>query len=186
MENLVRSAVALPLLAATLLWPAAGRAAERVTTAAYRESNESFTWELDWDGTASGADEEFTPLRADPTLPELWSPSLRLGAAKGFRALFRARHNGRAHDLDAPQGSLYQAVFRQKQNLTGPDEWTRVLLGEAPHLQTPKDHKDQYDLLARTRTDAQGRKVYRLVFQGTHGPPAKAKKVKKQSKKRAD
>lgn len=154
-------------------------AAGHLSTLAYRETSESFTWEIDWDGAAPAGSTEVVPVRPDPSLPELWTPSLRLvSGPKGFSCTFSARHNCRVHEMDAPKGALLKLTFGRREALQGPPEWGRIDTRSLVHLHTGKDHKDDFDLLARTELDPQGRKLYRLVLQGTHGLQAKAKKLK--------
>ncbi len=173
-----RPANSIAFVTLLFLAPAASSAAH-LSTSSYRESADSFTWELQWDGSA-GLAEELQPQRAGEDEPELWTPSVRLsGGRQGFRCVFRGRHTSRAHELDAPEGPAVHLVFRLRQNLKGPAEWARIGAAEGLHLQTSKDHKDQYEVLAQTRTDAGGDKTYRLVFQASHGPPPRAKKPKK-------
>jgi hypothetical protein len=174
-----RAKLATLSLLLTVLFVPALPAPAQLTTLAYRETSESFTWELDWDGTGSPTEVEYSPVRPDPTLPELWTPVLRLSVgAKTFRCTVRARHNCRVHELDAPKGSALQLLYPIRERLKGPSEWARVEARAVPHLHTGRDHRDEYELLARTETDAQGRKVYRLVLQGVHGLAAKPKKLK--------
>ncbi|MBI5440965.1 MAG: hypothetical protein HY900_07125 [Deltaproteobacteria bacterium] len=158
---------------------AAPPAFSQMTTLSYRETSDSFTWEIDWDGRAPATETQFLPERPDPSLPELWTPSVRLVAGpRGFRCTFRARHNCRVHEMDAPKGRLLHLTLPFKDRLKGPDEWARVETRPVVHLHTGKDHKDEYDLLARTEVDGLGRKVYRLVLQGAHGLATKPKKLK--------
>jgi hypothetical protein len=150
----------------------------RPSHSSYRESAESFTWELAWEAGVPPQG-EFLPERQDPSQPKLWSPSLRLSVGRSeFTFALRAQHSSQLHEVDAPQSSRLRESTRWKREVAWPEDWTRVGTWEILHLHTAKDHRDVYDLLIRGETDTQGKRTRRLLFQGVHGPPARAKKVK--------
>lgn len=169
------------VLALGLTVVAEGPARPELVGTAFREVPDSFTWELAWDGAAAGP-AVLRPERAEGEAgSECWLVSvrtapLRRGAA---RLVVQARHACRVHDLDAPQGPLCRIAFALALTPAGSKDWSRVERRALDHLATPKDHPDTVDVFWRWASDAEGRRSVRLVVQGGHGPPGRAKKTTK-------
>ena len=153
-----------------------------IATVGYRESAESFTWELEWDGAVPSGSQELTPPRADTQAPEHWSALVRIApnpkSRSTVRFAFEARHGCRVHETDAPEGATYRAVFFLDHPLRGSSDWVRLDGKLLPHLATPKDRADAFDVLYRVAAKPEG-KNGRLVFQAAHGPGLRAKKAAK-------
>jgi hypothetical protein len=95
------------------------------------------------------------------------------------RFALHVRHAARVRDLDAPQGNRYDGIFLLRLGAGGSKDWARLDRRILPHLSTPKDSQDTFDVLWGVETLAEGGRIGRLIIQGAHGPGGRAKKPRK-------
>lgn len=174
------------LAALSVAGASTGRA--EVTTASYRETAQSFTWEVRWDGKAPRSPQDLSPPRDEGEGERFWAPSMRVtripgGAAAGIRVTLRARHESRVHELDLPQGPRYEGILVLRAGSGAAGDWTRLDRRQLPHLSTPKDTLDTFDACWGAEASASGEKTVRLIVQGAHGPAGRAKKPRKAKSK---